>query len=254
MALAFDKVLLFGDSITQYAYNQDIGFCFGPAMQNIYCRKFDVIQRGFGGYNSDHAVLMVDKIIEQETMPTSKIKLMVVFFGTNDSVVPEAPQHVPITRYKDNLRTIVSSADQAGARIVIVGPGPFNHHQWIIGRGDRAFERTTLRAREYCDAAIELAKELNVAVVPMWYLIMADLGWKEGDPVYGLAELAAENPLTSYLNDGLHYFDKAYRVEFNNVIKAIKAFYPELDPATVNEKLPSWDKITSPDVLRTALE
>ncbi|KAK9237354.1 SGNH hydrolase-type esterase domain-containing protein [Lipomyces kononenkoae] len=255
MSLAFDKVILFGDSITQYAYNQDIGFCLGPAMQNIYTRKFDVIQRGFGGYNSDHAVLMVDKIIQQETTLTSKIKLMVVFFGTNDSVIPEATQHVPILRYKDNLRKIVSSAEQAGARVVIVGPGPYNHHQWIIGRNEeRAAERTTLRAREYCDAAIEVAKELNVAVVPMWHLIMADLGWKEGDPVHGLAELPAENPLTSYLNDGLHYFGKAYLVEFENVIRAIKESYPELDPASVSEKLPTWDKLTSPDVLKSALE
>ncbi|KAJ8098787.1 SGNH hydrolase-type esterase domain-containing protein [Lipomyces tetrasporus] len=254
MAIAFDKVLLFGDSITQYAYNQDNGFCFGPAMQNAYCRKFDVIQRGFGGYNSNHAVIMVDKIIEQETTPTSKIKLMVVFFGTNDSVVPEAVQHVPILRYKDNLRKIASSAEKAGAKIVIVGPGPYNHHQWVIGREDRAIERTTLRAREYCDAAIEVAKELNVAMVPLWYLIMADLGWKEGDPVYGLAELPAKNPLTSYLNDGLHYLGKAYRVEFNNVIAAIKETYPELDPATVTEKLPTWDKISSLDVLKAALE
>ena len=34
MALAFDKVVLSGDSITQLAYDQGCGFCFGPAMQN----------------------------------------------------------------------------------------------------------------------------------------------------------------------------------------------------------------------------
>ncbi|KAK9357285.1 hypothetical protein V1504DRAFT_472191 [Lipomyces starkeyi] len=35
MALALDKVLLFGDSITQYCYDPEIGFCFGSAMQNV---------------------------------------------------------------------------------------------------------------------------------------------------------------------------------------------------------------------------
>jgi hypothetical protein len=34
MGLVFDKIILFGDSITQLAYNQEFGFCFGPAMQD----------------------------------------------------------------------------------------------------------------------------------------------------------------------------------------------------------------------------
>lgn len=98
MALVFDKIILFGDSITQLAYNQEFGFCFGPAMQdgkriyfNIHCagktfilpipavynRKLDVIQRGFGGYTSSHAAIMIDRLIEQESAGASKIKLLV---------------------------------------------------------------------------------------------------------------------------------------------------------------------------------
>jgi hypothetical protein len=44
MALAFDKVVLFGDSITQLAYDQGCGFCFGPAMQNgnYFCLIFAI--------------------------------------------------------------------------------------------------------------------------------------------------------------------------------------------------------------------
>ncbi|KAK9430300.1 hypothetical protein V1505DRAFT_400448 [Lipomyces doorenjongii] len=204
MALAFDKL----------AYSQEFGFCLGATLQHIYCRKFDVTQRGFGGYNSHYELIMIHKIIQHETTK-AKIKLMVVFFGTSDSVVPEAVQQVPIPRCKDKLKK---------------------------------------NTRQYCDAAIEVAIELNVAVVPLWYLIMADLGWKGGDPVYGLAELPAENPLTTYLNDGLHYFGKDYMVEFTNVVKAIEEFYPELDAHKVVEKLPPWDKLSSPNVLKAPLE
>ncbi|KAK9350079.1 hypothetical protein V1523DRAFT_118915 [Lipomyces doorenjongii] len=53
---------------------------------------------------------------------------------------------------------------------------------------------------------------------------------------------------------GLHYFGKACMVEFTNVVKAIEEFYPELDPQNVVEKLPPWDKLSSPNVLKAALE
>lgn len=43
----------------------------------MYARKLDVIQRGYGGYNSDHAAIMIDHIITQETTEKTNIKLMV---------------------------------------------------------------------------------------------------------------------------------------------------------------------------------
>ena len=32
---------------------------------------------------------------------------------------------------------------------------------------------------------------------------MEEVGWKEGDPIYGLPELPAVNPLNDYLTDGM---------------------------------------------------
>lgn len=60
----YDQFILFGDSITQMSYNQDIGFGFGAQLQegglishyswhniltlySVYARKLDVINRGF---------------------------------------------------------------------------------------------------------------------------------------------------------------------------------------------------------------
>ncbi|KAH8691536.1 SGNH hydrolase-type esterase domain-containing protein [Talaromyces proteolyticus] len=255
MALSFDKIVLFGDSITQLAYQQQCGFCFGSAIQHAYCRKLDVILRGFGGYNSDHAAAIVDALVQQETSEKSKIKLMVVFFGTNDSIIPESRNHVPVARFKDNLRYIISVGERTGAKIVVVGPGPFNHYQFIDTQGDRFdCDRCTLRARQYCDAAMEVAEECNVAAVPLWDLIMADLGWKEGDLIHGLPDGPAETPLNLYLNDGVHYLGKAYEVEFLNVIRAIKEHYPELDYERIPEKLPKWEDLTSVEVLKAAIE
>lgn len=49
---------------------------------------------------------------------------------------------------------------------------------------------------------MEVGAELKVPTVPLWYLVMEELGWKEGDAIYGLAELPADNPLNEYLSDG----------------------------------------------------
>lgn len=127
----------------------------------------------------------------------------VIFFGTNDSNVPESRNHVPVSRFKDNLRYIVAAARRAGSEVILVGPGPFNHHQFADAVEEGFFiDRTTPRARAYCKAVVELGYELGVPTVPLWDLIMAKVGWKEGDPVFGLRELTATNPLQEYLTDG----------------------------------------------------
>ncbi|KAL2812300.1 SGNH hydrolase-type esterase domain-containing protein [Aspergillus granulosus] len=250
MALSFDKIILFGDSITQGAYDPECGFAFGAGMQNAYARKMDVIQRGFSGYNSDHAAAIIPYLFEQET----NVKLMIVFFGTNDSIVPESKNHVPIPRFKENIRKIVVSAQKAGAKVVIIGPGPFDHHGFVaIMEEGWVCDRTTLRARMYCDAAVELGCELGVPVVPLWGLIMADLGWKEGDDVYGLAEVPDEGRFRRYFYDGLHFLGKAYRIMFEQAMKAIRESYPELDPDNIQDKLPLCDEHMTLDSLREAL-
>lgn len=110
---------------------------------------------------------------------------------------------MPLKIYQDNLRKIVSSAQRVGARVILIGPGPFNHQQFDDAVG-RLYEvdRTTSRAREYCDATVDVGKELGIPTLPMWDLVMKEVGWKEGDPIYGLPEIPSVNPLNDYLTDG----------------------------------------------------
>lgn len=70
--MEYGKFVLFGDSITQFSCTQ---YGFHPALQNVYIRKLDVINRGFSGYNSEHARQILPKILESET----NIKLMTIF-------------------------------------------------------------------------------------------------------------------------------------------------------------------------------
>lgn len=133
--------------------------------------------------------------------------MQTVFFGTNDSTGPSSTiQHVPLDIYTANMRYIANSCKAADIKVVFIGAGPFNAHQWWITRPENPHNRTTIQARTYCDAAISLAKELEIPCVPMWYLIMEAIGWKEGDPLTGLEELDPDESLAAYFTDGMQEF------------------------------------------------
>lgn len=75
VAKPYDQFILFGDSITQMSYNQEIGFGYGAQLQEgmwmflcwpslidltqsdwfllVYARKLDVVNRGFSYVASD---------------------------------------------------------------------------------------------------------------------------------------------------------------------------------------------------------
>lgn len=79
-----DKLMLFGDSITQRAFSLSEGqlsfsngsFVMGAALSDLYLRRMDVVHRGFSGYCTEHARYIVRDIIEAE----QNLKLAVSFF------------------------------------------------------------------------------------------------------------------------------------------------------------------------------
>ena len=56
---------------------------------HAYCiQQADVINRGFGGYNSRWGTFLVDDIIN--SFGAGRIKLVTICFGANDAVMPDA--------------------------------------------------------------------------------------------------------------------------------------------------------------------
>lgn len=97
------RVVAFGDSITQHGYNLAIGG-WVAGMGDWWTRRVDVLNRGYSGYNSRWAKLMVHEAVISE-FP----QLVFVFFGANDSVDHRVLQHVPIEEYQDNIDSIVNT-------------------------------------------------------------------------------------------------------------------------------------------------
>lgn len=123
-------ILLFGDSLTQQGYaaistgikstidkkNNDksqqeqhepiIQIGWASLLSNTYTRRADVFNRGFSGYNTRHALQVLDNVID--SLYYHNILFCTIFLGANDAALQGNPQHVPLNEYKTNLIKIIT--------------------------------------------------------------------------------------------------------------------------------------------------
>lgn len=84
-------------------------------LSNAYARRADVLNRGYSGYNTRHALGVLPSVFGPDCGPDDEsdgVLMVTVFFGANDASLPgdrEHCQHVPIDEYEENMRKIVKS-------------------------------------------------------------------------------------------------------------------------------------------------
>lgn len=243
MPIKYNKFILFGDSITQFSHEQtsllcswENKFAFAPAIQNYYSRKLDVITRGYGGYNSNYAALILPEILKAEKTEGIEIKLMMIFFGTNDAA--NTNQHVPIERYKKNLDLMINCALSYSIKPIIIGP-TLHDQERLKNLRIKHKEPTDIpfssseATKEYSNAAKEVAVRRGVAFIDLWNAFKEESGLTE-DQIY------AGSDLTRFLDDGIHLALYGNEILYRELIKAIKNHYPELDAVNLPTILPIW--------------
>ncbi|ODV79556.1 SGNH hydrolase [Suhomyces tanzawaensis NRRL Y-17324] len=247
MSLAYDKFILFGDSITQFSNEPHIGYGFHPDLQNAYTRKLDVINRGYSGYNSRHAALVLPRVLEAElNQSKTNVKLMTIFIGTNDALEPNDSlgkiQRQSPEQYRQNLSQLVQLALANNIKPVVISPTLHDNKlsKELLekdGRSSAVPLSSNRRNRVYADTAAEVAKEYDVAFVDLWNAFRDAGGFSDQQL------LADEADLAEYLHDGIHFTKKAYDVLFQHVTKAIASRYPELSPENLPLQLAVWRNI-----------
>ncbi|KAF8466594.1 SGNH hydrolase-type esterase domain-containing protein [Kalaharituber pfeilii] len=223
-----DKIFLFGDSITQGAYDQSGGFGFAAALQHDYARKLDIVGRGFSGYNTSNALKILPSIIPPPSH--SKIRLMIIFFGANDAVIEgRTVQHVPLEKYRTNLKKLLHHPvlQAHSPKLLLIIPPPICEYK--TQEDDRAKERTEIQrmahiTKHYADTAREVAKSEGIPGV-----------------LHGSKEYARNEKLGELLRDGLHFTPVGYQLMFNELMKTIRDNYPELQPDSLPMIFPSWE-------------
>ncbi|KAM9355713.1 isoamyl acetate-hydrolyzing esterase 1 homolog [Pholidichthys leucotaenia] len=191
-AVIWPKVILFGDSITQLSFQAN---GFGAEIANKLARKCDVLNRGFSGYNSTWAKIVLPRLIgEQKSAENMKIAAVTVFFGANDCTLKDKnPQkHIPLQEYSENLKEICSFLTSVGVpadRVFFITPPPIHEPTWekeCILNGC-PLNRLNSVAGQYAEACVHTAGQCGANVLDLWTLMQKD-----------------GQDYTIYLSDGLH--------------------------------------------------
>nr|BAX25007.1 putative CPRD49 [Oryza officinalis] len=176
------SIVLFGDSITEEAFGER---GWGAYLANHYSRSADVVLRGYSGYNTRWAAMVVARaVVAAGAAPAA----VTICFGANDASLPDrasALQHVPLPEYKDNLRAICGllAAAWPSVVVILITPPPVHdaarvrsspmarHRRRRYQYGDDCSglpERTNESAGAYARACVDVAAECGLRVIDIW--------------------------------------------------------------------------------------
>lgn len=221
----YKKFLLFGDSITQFAFDSE-PFSLGASLCSVYTRKLDILHRGYSGYTSRWGIKVLKDILED---CGDDIAIATLFFGSNDSCLG-GPQTVPIDEYISNMKQLVIMLREKNIKPILVGPALFNRELWEVIKEDdikMGYIRTAENLEKYGIALEQLAQEENVPFVNLHraFTIHGGQNWKE------------------LLLDGLHFSGKGNKVWYDELLSVIKINYLELYPDNMPVLYPDWRDI-----------
>jgi lysophospholipase L1-like esterase len=224
--LILDKILLIGDSITQMGCNPDING-WVAAVENAWIRKLEVMNRGLSGYNTKWWLPILEDILEIAQHPRGcEISLATLFLGAND-VAQNDTQYVPLEAYEKNLEIMVTQISRHCKRIVVVCPPPVDEAKWP--------DRQLVRAKEYRNAAIAVAKRFSASQVQVLDTWTAFLG----------PNLAVDQEtLDTLLSDGLHLSSKGNGVLYEKFYALVLKQWPELTPESMAMIPKDWKEYT----------
>ena len=212
-------ILLFGDSITQQSFGVDGNVGWASLLASDYVRRADVLNRGFSGYTTRHALEMIPRVFGKPT--EEGILFCTIFFGANDASLPRQLQHVPLEEYEENLVKIIKSirehTDEPNLPIIILTPPPIDKFSWDKycqeNFGDPDGGRNNTTTKTYGETAKAVAKENKCSVLDIFELLGGD------GTNYG-----------KHLIDGLHMNQSGNTLIYNGLMKHIRSIYPHLAP------------------------
>ncbi|PLW48077.1 hypothetical protein PCANC_00837 [Puccinia coronata f. sp. avenae] len=245
---SMDQLVMFGDSITQFAW-QPGGT--GAELANYYQRRLDVVNRGFSGYNTTWALHVAKKVFAPPSpgypSPPRK-RIVTIWFGANDSVIPPKPQTVTPEDFVNNMCQLVEAVqthancpggqhDGTKLLIILITPPPISiamraanlasrFPDWRPENMDRDPERTRLFAQLVC----QVAQQKGLPVIDAWTAI---------------TKAADDNPCGSsaYLCDGLHLTPAGYAIVTEEFKSIIARYYPNFLPECLPHDFPWWGDI-----------
>ncbi|KEQ75180.1 SGNH hydrolase [Aureobasidium namibiae CBS 147.97] len=249
MAIAkYDQFVFFGDSITQLSYAQDDGFGFLAAIASDYNRAVDIVCRGFAGANTRDALELFPQFFPSADEGPS-VRLLVIFFGANDSVLEGTAQHVPLLDFRENLISLATHESiraHPEVSLVFITPPPKSelmlkrvHEEYANSSKENGQElpqfaqHSQAVTHAYANTVKEVGQELNIPVVDLWSAITGRLQTLSKTGVsspggQGVGGGESKWNFGQYLCDGVHLTGKGYKVLYEEFCSVIRLHYPGL--------------------------
>ena len=224
------KIILFGDSITEYSFKCDMNG-FGSQLQDVFSRKMDIIQRGFSGYNTKWCKIIFPRILSE--FEPQEVALITIFLGANDAVLPDMNPHqsVEIDQYKLNLKDMITYVHgfNENTKILLISPPPVQAQRWAEFKC-RELDRNSERTRSYYMACEEVYNEMKG--------ICSD----------NISFLNLFSKMTSNDDDcfcdGLHLSSKGNNIVFQGIMEVFENNWKELlHPSTLKLSYPLYHDI-----------
>lgn len=263
--LDVDKILLFGDSLTQWGFDMEHkGWV--TSLAHAYVRKADVVNRGYSGYNTEwckHLLLPTLQSIPDH----SNLLFITIFLGANDASLPGSKQHIPIPQYQANLkemiricREFVGTRSFKGTKLLLLTPTPLNEEIWgkhCLEKG-RSLDRNINVTLKYRDACIDVAKETGTDYLDTWSVLLGTFSdkkdGKEGENVVVDVNAAKwiydADVAKALLHDGLHMGPGGNARLFQGLLNYMlwNRNWEPLHPDRIPAKLPWWDQVDENNV------
>lgn len=212
-------LLLFGDSLT--ARSIAATYQSAPGWATLLRESFphfDILVRGFSGYNSRWACHIFPKVLR----PPSPVRIVLILLGTNDSVPMGSPQHVPIEEYSRNLKRLALHAKQHHAQPILLTPPSVEHNATDIQ------ERSNDAVAMYANACVETELQLQIPVIDLFQALSSRM------------EVNCESLFT----DGVHLSRLGNHAVFETVAHKLPLLCPMLaDPQVLQSPFPLWSQV-----------
>ena len=190
------KILLFGDSITQFSFDA-LSCGWGALVTQRYKGRADVLNRGYSGYNTNHFLrLATSDVGRSDLFDHENVTLVTIFFGANDASDPvlNRGQHVPLRIYELNLMEIITltrSNFGEDVSIILISLPPVSDEKRLDETG--VLDRSLEFSGTYAEGASRIAREMAVPFLDLWTRMQFTPAGEE-----------REN-WTDFLSDGLHF-------------------------------------------------
>ncbi|KAJ7342071.1 hypothetical protein JRQ81_008646 [Phrynocephalus forsythii] len=218
------RIVLFGDSITEFSF-EECGW--GATIAHRLARKCDVLNRGLSGYNTRWGKIVLPRLINKDS-DAKKTVAVTIFFGANDSALKEVnpKQHVPLDEYVENLRAMIQylrSVDITEDKVILVTPPPLHEASWekeCMAKGEK-LNRLNSTTGEYAKACVKVAEECGTSVIDLWTLMQKN-----------------NQGFCCYLSDGLHLSAEGNRFLANQLWSLL-----EQKTSSLPVLLPYWRNV-----------